>query len=97
MNVVVYAICKNEAQFVDRWMDSMGEADQVVVLDTGSEDDTVERLRAAPAAPVAPVAPDAPTGPVGPVGPWTDTNSKSADVPGVPLGLAIRARYRLPL
>ena len=46
MKVVVYAICKNEAQFVDRWMDSMSEADQVVVLDTGSEDDTVRKLRA---------------------------------------------------
>ena len=46
MKVVVYAICKNEAQFVDRWMDSMGEADQVVVLDTGSTDGTAERLRA---------------------------------------------------
>ena len=44
--VCVYAICKNEEQFVDRWMDSMGEADQVVVLDTGSEDGTVARLRA---------------------------------------------------
>ena len=44
--VCVYAICKNESQFVDRWMDSMSEADQVVVLDTGSEDDTVERLQA---------------------------------------------------
>ena len=44
--VCVYAICKNEEQFVDRWMDSMSEADQVVVLDTGSEDGTVERLRA---------------------------------------------------
>ena len=44
--VCVYAICKNEAPFVDRWMDSMSEADQVVVLDTGSEDSTVERLRA---------------------------------------------------
>ena len=43
--VCVYAICKNESQFVDRWMDSMSEADQVVVLDTGSEDDTVERLQ----------------------------------------------------
>ena len=43
--VWVYAICKNESQFVDRWMDSMSEADQVVVLDTGSEDDTVERLQ----------------------------------------------------
>ena len=46
LKVVVYAICKNESQFVDRWMDSMGEADQVVVLDTGSTDDTVEKLRA---------------------------------------------------
>lgn len=45
-NVCVYAICKNEEQFADRWMDSMSEADQVVVLDTGSEDRTVERLRA---------------------------------------------------
>ncbi len=44
--VCVYAICKNEESFVDRWMDSMGEADRVVVLDTGSEDKTVERLRA---------------------------------------------------
>ena len=46
MKVIVYAICKNEAQFADRWMDSMSEADQVVVLDTGSSDDTVEKLRA---------------------------------------------------
>ena len=45
MKIVVYAICKNEAQFVDRWMDSMSEADEVVVLDTGSSDDTVQRLR----------------------------------------------------
>ena len=44
-HVTVYAICKNESQFVDRWMDSMSEADEVVVLDTGSTDDTVERLR----------------------------------------------------
>ena len=45
MKIIVYAICKNEEQFVDRWMDSMSEADQVVVLDTGSTDRTVERLR----------------------------------------------------
>ena len=45
MKIVVYAICKNEEQFVDRWMDSMSEADEVVVLDTGSTDDTVQRLR----------------------------------------------------
>lgn len=42
--VCVYAICKNEAQFVQRWMDSMGEADGVYVLDTGSDDGTPQRL-----------------------------------------------------
>ena len=46
MKIVVYAIAKNEAAFVDRWMDSMSEADAVVVLDTGSTDDTPARLRA---------------------------------------------------
>lgn len=45
-SVCVYAICKNEEGFVDRWMDSMSEADRIVVLDTGSTDATVERLRA---------------------------------------------------
>ncbi|MGL4338760.1 MAG: tetratricopeptide repeat-containing glycosyltransferase [Turicibacter sp.] len=43
--ICVYAICKNEARFVDRWMNSMGEADLIVVTDTGSTDDTVNRLR----------------------------------------------------
>ena len=46
MKIVVYAICKNEAHFVSRWMKSMSEADQIVVLDTGSTDNTVEQLRA---------------------------------------------------
>ena len=45
--ICVYAICKNEEQFVDRWMASVGEADMVVVLDTGSTDRSVEKLRAA--------------------------------------------------
>ena len=40
MKVVVYAICRNEAQFADRWMDSVQEADQVVVL--RSEEHTSE-------------------------------------------------------
>lgn len=43
--ICVYAICKNEEKFVDRWMDSMSEADQIIVTDTGSDDGTVERLR----------------------------------------------------
>lgn len=45
MKVCVYAIAKNESKFVKRWMDSMKEADYVAVLDTGSDDDTVELLR----------------------------------------------------
>jgi len=43
--IAVYAICKDEEQFVDRWMDSVSEADLVVVTDTGSSDNTVARLR----------------------------------------------------
>ena len=48
--ICVYAICKNEEKFVDAWMDSMGEADLVVVTDTGSTDGTVEKLHARGAA-----------------------------------------------
>ena len=44
--ICVYAICKNESQFVDRWYESMKEADEIVVVDTGSTDDTVEKLKA---------------------------------------------------
>ena len=43
--ICVYAICKNEEQFVDKWCESMKEADYVVVLDTGSTDNTVQKLR----------------------------------------------------
>lgn len=43
--ICVYAIAKNEDMFVDRFMDSMAEADCVVVLDTGSTDNTVQKLR----------------------------------------------------
>ena len=43
--ICVYAICKNEESFVDRWMDAVSEADMVVVTDTGSTDNTVQKLR----------------------------------------------------
>lgn len=46
IKVCVYAICKNEAKFIDRWVDAMSEADEIFVLDTGSEDESVEMLRA---------------------------------------------------
>lgn len=46
MKICVYAICKNESQFVEKWLDSMQEADYICVLDTGSTDDTYKKLKA---------------------------------------------------
>ncbi len=43
--VAVYAICKNEEKFADRWMNSMCEADEIYVADTGSSDGTMRALR----------------------------------------------------
>lgn len=43
--VCVYAICKNEEQFVSRWVNSMKEADEIYVLDTGSSDQTRKKLK----------------------------------------------------
>ena len=43
--IAVYAIAKNEEQFIQRWYDSVKEADYVCVLDTGSTDNTVNMLK----------------------------------------------------
>ena len=43
--ICVYAICKDEKKFIDRWLDSMKEADYIVVLDTGSTDGTYEDIK----------------------------------------------------
>lgn len=43
--ICVYAICKNEEKFVDRFMDSVASADGVYILDTGSTDNTVQKLK----------------------------------------------------
>ena len=45
LKVAVYAISKNEEKFVDRWYNSMKEADEIYVLDTGSTDLTVSKLK----------------------------------------------------
>jgi tetratricopeptide (TPR) repeat protein len=47
MKIAVYAIAKNEAKHVNRFMESTQGADGVYVLDTGSTDDTVKALLAA--------------------------------------------------
>lgn len=44
MKVAVYTIALNEAAHVQRWASSAVDADYRIVVDTGSTDDTVERL-----------------------------------------------------
>ncbi|RAZ89359.1 glycosyl transferase family 2 [Mesorhizobium hawassense] len=44
MKVAVYTIALNEAVHVERWAESAAEADYRIVADTGSTDDTIERL-----------------------------------------------------
>ena len=46
MKIAVYAICLNEAKFVDRFMDACAGADYVVIADTGSTDGTQDLFRA---------------------------------------------------
>ena len=43
--ISVYAITKNEDKNVFSWYESMKEADEIIVLDTGSTDKTVEYLK----------------------------------------------------
>ncbi len=43
--ICVYAIAKNEIKFVDRFFESVKEADYVCVLDTGSIDGTFEKFK----------------------------------------------------
>lgn len=45
LKICVYAISKNEEKFVNRWVESMKEADEIYVLDTGSTDKTSELLK----------------------------------------------------
>ena len=42
MKICVYAIAKNEAHFVSRFMESCAGADRVLIVDTGSDDQTVD-------------------------------------------------------
>ncbi|RVD54948.1 glycosyltransferase [Mesorhizobium sp. M2D.F.Ca.ET.185.01.1.1] len=47
VKVAVYTIALNEAANAERWANSAADADYRIVADTGSTDDTVERLTAA--------------------------------------------------
>ena len=43
--ICIYAICKNEEKYVDKWYNSIKDADKIFVLDTGSSDNTIEKLK----------------------------------------------------
>lgn len=45
MKICVYAISKNEEKFVNRFVDSLQDADGIYVLDTGSTDNTLNLLK----------------------------------------------------
>lgn len=45
MKVAVYTIALNEEQFVERWYESVKDADYILIADTGSSDNTVELAR----------------------------------------------------
>jgi hypothetical protein len=45
MKIAIYTIAKNEEQHIDRWANSNKEADLRLVCDTGSNDQTVEKLK----------------------------------------------------
>lgn len=44
VKICIYAICKDEVECIDKWMESMSEADYICVLDTGSTDGTYEKF-----------------------------------------------------
>jgi tetratricopeptide (TPR) repeat protein len=46
MKIAVYAISKNEEQFVERFCESAKDADLILIADTGSTDGTADRARA---------------------------------------------------
>jgi len=47
MKIAVYTICKNEAGFIKKWVDSAKDANYLLILDTGSTDETIPILKEA--------------------------------------------------
>ena len=90
--VAVYAICKDEEKFIKRWVNSMNEADEIYVLDTGSVPGSpvvtvpIVNVGVSPVAPVGPVGPISPVGPVGPVGPISPVRPVGPIGPVAPVG-----------
>ena len=45
MKLGIYAICKNEIDHIEKWLECVKEADEVVIVDTGSTDGTWEIIQ----------------------------------------------------
>lgn len=45
IKIAVYAIAKNEEQFVESWYNSAKDADYLLIADTGSEDETIKKAK----------------------------------------------------
>lgn len=43
--VCVYAICKNEAKNIEKWIKSVKDADLIYIVDTGSTDNSVDIIK----------------------------------------------------
>lgn len=41
MKIAVYAICKNEEKFIESWIQNVYQADEIILCDTGSTDNTI--------------------------------------------------------
>ena len=46
MKIAAYTIALNEEQFVERWYESVKDADYLLIADTGSTDKTIEKAKA---------------------------------------------------
>lgn len=44
MKICVYAICQNEEKFIERWYESVKEADLIIVSDCESTDNSIKKL-----------------------------------------------------
>ena len=45
MKLCIYALCKNEIEYIEKWLESVKQADEIIVVDTGSTDGTWEVLQ----------------------------------------------------
>ena len=48
IKTILYTICKNEENRIEKWLDCYRDVDVIVVVDTGSEDKSVELLKRDP-------------------------------------------------